>query len=324
MTLKELFQEVEFDQLIPYLKEAEAVPLDNVHCYREAFDILRNMVPNENYKGEVRIEWSGEEYEEQWIAVRHLDDYCWEKELSKEIVVADDVSLSMEGLAAKCLWSITFYNFSPKKRRFPASESQEKALNEYEKALEKLEDSILKHQIRRKLWPLSELKAVQWIQKKYITRYGDELRMNRAKRKQRHRQKQRQKFLESMGIRTRLIDRLTSEGSSLNRKDVEYLFQVQYGTYYDYQSVTAGNGEKRLEYIAESITKYQSLDLGKYDDAIVCIYYPTRYPIDEEELHTFKNTLQSHYGYDHILYGTTPIDDHEDDEVVVLVALSKR
>lgn len=79
MTLKELLDKVDFDSLVPFIEKTEGKHLDSIYAYREAYDILRYMKPTENFKGEARVEWSGEEYgDEQWIGVFHLDGDYWE------------------------------------------------------------------------------------------------------------------------------------------------------------------------------------------------------------------------------------------------------
>ena len=62
MRLKELLDKVDFDNLAPFIEKAEGKHLDSIYGYREAFDTLRYMKPSENFKGEARVEWSGEEY----------------------------------------------------------------------------------------------------------------------------------------------------------------------------------------------------------------------------------------------------------------------
>lgn len=148
MILKELIMGIDFDTLLPYMEKNELFPLDNIYCFREAFDILRNMEPNREFKGEVRIEYS----EEKKVGIYHLDDDCWENELSKEIIIADDIDITMEELAAKCLWEITFYGFSPVEieHTFDNMLNHQKPCNKYEIALNKLQESIWKHQTPRK------------------------------------------------------------------------------------------------------------------------------------------------------------------------------
>ena len=53
MTLKELLTQVGFDELLPYLEKHEPEHLDNLYDFREAYDILRNMKPANNFEGKI-------------------------------------------------------------------------------------------------------------------------------------------------------------------------------------------------------------------------------------------------------------------------------
>lgn len=68
MTVKELIIEVEFDDLLPYLKEIIVGHLDNIYAFREAYDILRDMHLNPKFVGKVCIEQG-----EDGVSVQSLD-----------------------------------------------------------------------------------------------------------------------------------------------------------------------------------------------------------------------------------------------------------
>lgn len=119
MTLKELIGKVDFESLVPFIEKTEEKHLDSIYEYREAYDILRNMKPSENFKGEATVGWSGKGYgDKQWIGVFHLDGDDWEDALAKEIVIGKNVNLPIEEIAAKCLWEITYYGFTPEHEGF--------------------------------------------------------------------------------------------------------------------------------------------------------------------------------------------------------------
>ena len=111
MTVKELINEVEFDDLLPYLKEIIVGHLDNIYAFRDAYDILRGMEPNSEFVGKVRIV-----QKEDWISVQSLDADFWENKLAKELVLPKNTTLSKEEIAAHCIYDITFYGFSPAER----------------------------------------------------------------------------------------------------------------------------------------------------------------------------------------------------------------
>ena len=75
---------MDFESLVPFIEKAEEKHLDSIYEYREAYDILRNMKPSENFKGEATVGWSGKGYgDKQWIGVFHLDGDDWEDALDK-------------------------------------------------------------------------------------------------------------------------------------------------------------------------------------------------------------------------------------------------
>ena len=348
MTLKELLSKVDFDSLAPFIEKAEGKHLDSIYGYREAFDTLRYMKPSENFKGEARVEWSGEEYgDEQWIGVFHLDGDYWEDALAKEIVIGKNVDLSIEEIAAKCLWEITFYGFTPEHEGFEDLLGR-KLRNKYDLMLDRLEESEWRHQIPRKYRVRrngQRLISGDWGMKDWFGK-----RMNRPKRMREHRQEKREKFLKSMSRRENNILDLTAEGSSFTRADLDFVLSVKHGVRYDFRSVTgpyrqsSSNSEvavescavavpeaqtadrqacdKRLDYILESITKYQHLDLSRYDNAVMCVCYSSEHPVSDTGLAEFYVSVREHFGYGDIRTGAI-VANCDEREVRVVLLLNK-
>ena len=203
MTLKELLTQVGFDELLPYLKEHEPEHLDDIYDYREAYDILRYMEPAKDFNGEIHVEWSGGEFEgeEKWISVGPMHDSSWEEDLAKEIVVADDVHLTPAVLAMHCLWEITYWGFSPSERQetWQQKFGPKTLTNPYEVALDKLEESIWRHQTPRRLrckGPDGE----RCTRVELPLKWRDN-RKNRSKRKREYRQDKREEYLRKMAAR---------------------------------------------------------------------------------------------------------------------------
>ena len=188
MTLKGLIMKVDFDSLLPYLEKREKKKLDNIYAFREAYDILRNMEPDEDYKGEVTVITMTKEDGTKITQVNFLDDNVWEKELAKEFVFPNGMQLSMEELAMRCLWEITFYGFSPAdlEDTFSKMFGRRKPMNRYEVALDKLEESMWKHQPPRKFRARDENGArltIAHFPFKFCNKP-----MNRSKKKRKYRQ----------------------------------------------------------------------------------------------------------------------------------------
>lgn len=250
MTVKELIMEVEFDDLLPYLKEIIVGHLDNIYAFREAYDILRGMEPNPKFVGEVWIV-----QEDDWVSVQSLDADFWENELAKELVLLKNATLSKEEIAARCIYDITFYGF-------PSAERIEN------------------------FW-----KSHAPMQSK-------------------------------MGRRKSIIQELTVPESSFTYKDLAYLLEVEYGTRYDYHSITNEQGN-RLGYIADSMTKYQQLDLSRYNNAIVCIRVSAQYLLINEELKDFKRNARAWLNYKDVQFGIIT-EDIDCKEATVTLLLNKK
>ena len=132
--------------------------------------------------------------------------------------------------------------------------------------------------------------------------------MNGPKQKRAQRQKKRTQRLKGLAARENLIRALTANGSSLHRNDVDFLLNVNCGTKYDYTSATH-NISSRLNYILESITKYQHLALDRYNNAIIHIRVSSHYPLSEQEFEKFKTGTRAYLDYEDIIFGTTATDD---------------
>ena len=324
MTLKELLTQVGFDELLPDLEKHEPEHLDNLYAFREAYDILRNMKPANNFEGKIFVEWHGGEWEdeEKWIGVSPMHDCTWEEDLAKEIVVADDVHLTLVELAMHCLWEITYWGFSPDEREetWQRKFGPKVLTNKYEVALDKLEESIWRHQTPRRLRSKGKdgRRYVKWTN----TRDFFNNRMNRSKRKREYRQDKRKEYLRKMAARENLVRKLSAEGSSFRRNEVEFLLHVQYGRQYDYRSVTS-NIENRLDYIFESMTRYQQLDLSRYNSAVIFLQFPLGKPVDELSLNSFKQGIREWLGYTDIYFGSVGVETEAPDVNVTLL-LSRR
>ena len=105
-------QSVTFEQIVPHIVRVFPEQKSQIPYYKEAFDILRHMEYAEN--GEtIPVEWVREEDEEPYIHIDNCEGDYWESNLGKRLEIATDVQLSDAELAARCLWSLTFYQFSP-------------------------------------------------------------------------------------------------------------------------------------------------------------------------------------------------------------------
>ena len=277
MKLKELFDKYTFDDILPYLREIEPERGDSMYQFREALDLLKRMEPSKEDCGDVRIEWSQDEYDEdRYISVHPLEGVCWNVGLAKEVVVAEDVHLDEKDVAAHCLWSITFWGFGdePDPEDGGPFAYHRKQRNKYDEALYRIQLSHWKHTTPRKY---------RWKGHPLCTDidYRERENKNRSKRKRDYRVECRKNYLRMHSQRENFILKLTHCGA-FQREDVDYLHQVDEGQYYPYTSRT-WDASKRIDYILESINKYQDLDFSLYNDAIICLRASSEYPVTEAE-----------------------------------------
>ena len=212
MKLKELFDKYTFDEILPYLKVIDPEKPDAMPNFREAFDLLRHIEPSKEDCGKVSLEWSDfEPEEEKYVEVVHLAGDKWEDALAKEVVVADDLHLCEEEMAAHCLWEITFWGFEnvfdPEDRN--PFEYPPEQMNKYDVALYKLQLSHWKHttpkRYRSKDYPLYT--NADYCLKKVRSN------KNRSKRKRNYRVECRKKYLKMHSQREEMIKKLVRCGA---------------------------------------------------------------------------------------------------------------
>ena len=115
MKVFELFNRIEFVSIIPELVKFDHQSKQCLDAYREAYDILRGMTPQDTDET-MPVEWMKPMGQEPYIKVRNCEGDLWEKNLGKEIILGKGVSLSEAELSARILWSLTFYGFNLKEQ----------------------------------------------------------------------------------------------------------------------------------------------------------------------------------------------------------------
>ena len=280
MKLKELFDKYTFDEILPYLKAIEPERGDSMYQFREALDLLKHMEPSKEDCGDVKLAGYKDEYDTKgYISVDDLEGVRWDAGLAKEVVVAEDLQLDEKEVAARCLWSITFWGFKDEpdpEDEWPFSYPK-KPRNKYDEALYRIQLSNWKHttprRYRSKEIPLCT--DVEFCMKRIKES------KNRSKRKRDYRVECRENYLKRHSQRENFILKLTRCGA-FQRDDVDYLHQVDEGQYYPYESRT-WDENKRIDYILESINKYQDMDFSPYNDAIICLCASSEHPVSEAE-----------------------------------------
>lgn len=108
MTLKELMNKVEFDNVAPYIVQHYPDMAKCLSGFKEAFDGMRNTIPA-NLDGErVKVELCIEDGEETCLAAYHSDNADWETVVGREVIIGTNVSAPLEEIIAIILFDATF------------------------------------------------------------------------------------------------------------------------------------------------------------------------------------------------------------------------
>ena len=303
MTTKELLDSVTFKEIAPYLSHYLGnAPYDfygtkrDMHCYREAFDRLSIAEPSTEYKGEK-------------VNIDDLMDAPWEIQLASTIEMEHYREWPLAKIAAIALWNLTYYGTSQDsiRRRLEDYDKAKEPVNKYDAALQRLKESIWKHQTPRRFRCRFDRGAIGYR----LPRAGDKKRKNyaplnfnrkynRSKRKRAFRQEKRIEWYKMMSTRQYVIDRFTAEGSNFSKKRLSFLLAC-HGTVETFKAVKP---EKPLECVLDSIENYTCLPYDQYDRSIVFVEYPKEWTVSEEEKEAFRNKIQSVIGYDEINFGS--------------------
>ena len=108
MRLKELLCGCDFDDIVPHI-----LRIYPEHKTQLPYDILCHMEYAGN-NGIISVEWVKDNIEgDSYIHIGNCEGDFGESNLGKQLKIADDVNTSNAELAARCLWSLTFYGFRP-------------------------------------------------------------------------------------------------------------------------------------------------------------------------------------------------------------------
>jgi hypothetical protein len=305
MTLKELIMKYDFDSIMPGLEMRDDQINGRFAGYKEAFDILRLMEPDNEFHPEdtphIEIRWQDSILDdgERWIDVYGAS--CkWENVLAKDIKVANDLDLTETEVLARILWEMTFYGFTPKQREevFAGWEPRKEPHNQYEKALWALQLRMYKNEVRKKdRWFDESGKGCYNMD--YMKSMFNKPCLNRAKRKRKYRQELREEHLERMAKHDNLIQQLTKD-SSLKRQNVDFLMNVENVHKVNFQSHIV-NREERIPYLIQLITDYYNWDWVDGTDMICLLRTSITAPLTDQEKERISKFFSnfSHLGLHH-------------------------
>lgn len=345
MTIKELFKQVSFEELCPQLKSYVKTYyvfgkdlVEHLYLFREAYDRLRLLKPSgqlDSYIYKMQQKGVAVHKEVEVICYDDSDkgninlsidlEGSWEYNLSLELVLPKDKTISLAALAALCLWQLTYDNWSgyQEESSIHRALNPHKSSNKYEVALERLENSIYKRQTPKLFLPkLKKDRLMRFTtlpagaSNKMFNKFfkGDD-RMNRSKRKRTYRQEERKEFLKKMRNRQAVIDKFTMTGSSFTKGSCDYLLHVENGERVRFRSPLI---EHALDYIYTSMADYCVLPpVGKFKEAIAFVVFKKGQVVSSLEIDNFIKHVEELL-LCRVIYGQAEGDVHET-EVTLLM-----
>ena len=345
MTIKELFKQVSFEELCPQLKSYVKTYyvfgkdlVEHLYLFREAYDRLRLLKPSgqlDSYIYKMQQKGVAVHKEVEVICYDDSDkgninlsidlEGSWEYNLSLELVLPKDKTISLAALAALCLWQLTYDNWPgyQEESSIHRALNPHKSSNKYEVALERLENSIYKRQTPKLFLPkLKKDRLMRFTtlpagaSNKMFNKFfkGDD-RMNRSKRKRTYRQEERKEFLKKMRNRQAVIDKFTMTGSSFTKGSCDYLLHVENVERIRFRSPLI---EHALDYIYTSMADYCVLPpVGKFKEAIAFVVFKKGQVVSSLEIDNFIKHVEE-LSLCRVIYGQAEGDVHET-EVTLLM-----
>lgn len=283
MKLCELFERCAFDAIVPHLLRIDPEHELQLPYYREAYDILRHTPPRETDET-IPVEWCDDDVAfggERYLHIGNCEGDYWDCNLGKRLAVAGDVALPDEELAAHCLWSLTFYGYTPDDRDYFDREPR----NRYELLADRLENKRIENYARQK--HVRALSMEEWAEV-----HRREKRRNRPKRMRDHRQKRRIDELKRMGCAEHTITQILDRTDAFSREQLSYLFDTEWGSETVYRS-RAYDKRQRLPYLLETVTRYAVDKNGPYSLVLAILSVDKTHPLEEEEAAVFRQIIAS-------------------------------
>lgn len=279
MTLKELLNKVEFDNVTPFIMQHYPDMTSCLSGFKEAFDGMRNTMPAQTDGEQVKIEYYIEDGKEPCLEAAHSDNADWKIVVGREVIIDDNVSAPLEEIVAVILFDATFWGFTPKDREETFDEWQEDKIpptnnNPYRLKwwylIQREHDSkCIKEDIGKRTYTWVEDKP--WSEK----------RTNRAKRKRAHRWDKRINELERLTNRWDLLQQIKKSAPENDFSLFgDLLFKAarcEVSRREDYSSEGVG-----LSYIYELMTKYDRHLFQEADITLLWVQSP--HNVDVETL----------------------------------------
>ena len=292
MTLKELFQSVDFDSVWNVFISRFTNGSEYGIGFKQTFDSIRLMLPEpDDYNETIRVEKD----EDGIISVTNCDNHRHSVVASRQLSIAEGLDLPPEDIAAYCLWDLTTWGFTGE----DISEYFEEILSKSSSAIAN-RYWIEYHEKHKRWYPPIPFKNI----------HKRKRAKNRLKRKRDYRHKKRLQQLRRFAKIEELQQYLIRHKIDFNLWNV--LPRCKSFSLTTDHSYTANPAEAAL-YLCDLYSKYcdNRCDLDDIGFTIIIITGGNKADRDIPKLH---DVLKNSYPHPHIIVG-----DSDDDQITVRI-----
>ena len=273
MTLRELFTQTAFDNIVPYIKRSKQP--DDVCHYKQAYYILLHTAPCEAGCHDVYVGIYREQDGTEYVGASQIEGCLWNEYIDGNIIIEEGIEVSQEELAFRLLWHLTFFGYSQEQSNEPLHTMGDDGYhdNKYGRMARHIDNKRYllwaNKAIRKRIFASIEeykdegrhsfaLSEQDW---NYILHH--ERHCNRMKRMRDHRLELRLKELENLDRCENTIQQLlVNQVSQITRDDLSFLWNEGGRIGNDFQT-RAYDATRRLAYLDELVSKYGALNVGK-------------------------------------------------------------
>lgn len=331
MTFKELLNSVQFEDVAPHIVRMYPDMENSIGWYKIHFDMLRLMNPVYHEDANDKVchikmkDW--EDGSGLHLNAYPMEGDLWEHSLTKELIIAPEVKVSNEELAACCLWHTSFYGFVEKHvdDRFRVEELDLNTLDRWNDSVYYKVRALRNFSIIRKhggvvptIRQLSESKKEELIKLAKESMWWGKTHMNRIRRKKWFRTEFMEHYYERMAAISdfivHTIPALNNAGSYMSVEQLCGLFHTELICSEEIMSF-ASDGESGARYLYDLLSSYDMIP--KMDGIVVRIVTGTGHEVLTEDEKLLCNLLAEGRKYSDLILDN---DTTQGNQVVISYA----
>lgn len=301
MTVKELFEQLTFDEVIAALRNTHRneKSIKCVECYKMAFDLIRHIDFKGN-GGEVTFDISPRN---EWFSpgslpmlANNVEGDHWENTVGKRVVFPENNPFTDAEIAGAILLGMTFYGFDPEEASM--FEFDIECNSEYGIKAQELEERIHRPYERKSMFLDNVIRNKQEIDAMIASLDKIHYRLkhqNRIKRMRQHRIEKRIEYLENMDKRVGELKQIQSLLGVERTSQLKHnIMSAESIDEYNLKS-RAYDSTTRIEYLIDLADNYTpELWTGHsyYNEVIVIVTTSVKTPASDEETQSILKYFQ--------------------------------